>query len=263
MMKNIIYILFFALSLPLFVSCDATGPEGAIYNAKNDEVSFPKASSSYTLGAGDPDQYDIVLQRGNAAGAVSVPVTLEDASGFFSAPASASFADGDYETTLRVTFNRSQLAVGLAYQITLTLPENPVKERIVKHTASITRDYVWQYFTTGTFSSAFFEEEWEQVIQKAEGTDAYKLPSLIAEGVDMIFYVADNGSLSFPGSPTANGLYRFATGYMHPSYGMVYFELDPDLEYSFFDKEKKLAVFNGQYAVSAGNFGWFDEVLTW
>ena len=44
---------------------------------------------------------------------------------------------------------------------------------------------------------------------------------------------------------------------------MVYFELDPDLEYSFFDKEKKLAVFNGQYAVSAGNFGWFDEVLTW
>jgi hypothetical protein len=267
-MKSIKYILIFAISVFAFVSCNSNDTEGTVYDATNNEVSFPNASSSYTFGAEDPDRYEIVLQRSIADGAASVAISLSDESGLFTSPESVNFADGVYEVKIPVTFDRSQLVVGQTYPIEITVPANPVKERIVKHTLNITRDYVWEYFAAGTFSSGLFGE-WEQEIQKADGAEAYKLPSVIAEGFDMTFYVAEDGSISFPGDPTDDGLYRFATGYVHPSYGMIYFELYPDPEYSGFDKAGKLAVLNGRYVVLDddgkvdGGFGRFDEILTW
>jgi hypothetical protein len=261
-MKRIKYIFIFAISILAFIACDSNDTDGVIYDAKNSEASFAKTTSSYNFGANDPDRYEVVLQRGNANGASSIPVTIDDGSGFFSAPASVDFADGAYEAKIPVTFDRSKLVVGKAYSVALTIPENPIKERTVKHTLSITRDYVWNYFKDGVFTSDLFGD-WDQEIQKADGAEAYKLPSLYANGVDFIFYVAEDGTISLPGTTNANGYYRFTTGYVHSSYGMMYLYMDPDPDYSLFIKAEKTAVFSNYYYVSAGNFGWFDDVLTW
>jgi hypothetical protein len=270
-MKKINYILMAAIILLGFIACDQNDTEGAIYNAANNEVSFPKASGSYTFGAVDPDEYGIRLQRGNAVGAVSIPLTVTDASGLFSVPTEASFADGAYETTVKVTFNRNNLVVAKDYPIKIMIPDNPIKERIVSYTLTITRDYVWNHFATGEFDSQSFEEKWAQEILKADGAETYKLPSVYETGYDLIFTVAADQSIALLAPTMTSGgatLYKFTTGVTHPTYGMMYLGVDPGSDgaggfWSYFDKDGHEAVFNGLLHVGAGSFGWYDETLTW
>ncbi len=260
-MKSIKYILATTLSLFLCIAC-SEDTDGTIYRAANTEATFESASLSYTFGADDPDAYQVVVKRGNAVGGASVAITFKDESGLFSAPANAEFADGEYETTIPVTFDRSKLVVGKDYDMTITIPDNPVKERLTTTKLVINRDYVWELFVTGTYYSDLFNPL-ERELHKAQGADRYKLASLFASGIDFIFDVAEDGSMTMPGDPNANGVYPFTTGTEYGDYGMLYLYFDPDPDYSFFDINNQTIYISNYYYVGAGNFGWRDDVFEW
>ncbi|MDR0865917.1 MAG: hypothetical protein LBO74_13440 [Candidatus Symbiothrix sp.] len=251
-----------AISLLGFIACDQNETEGTIYDAANNEASFAKASASYTFGTADPDEYLIKLQRGNASGAVNVPLTVTDDSGLFSIPTEASFADGAYETSVKVTFNRDNLEPGKAYPIKIAIPNNPIKERIVSQTLTITRDYVWVLFTSGTYTSGVFGD-WPQDLYKVDGLETYKFPSIFVEGVDLVFSVDPIGAISLPGE-LDDGVYEFATGYVYGDYGQVLIYLDPDTNYSIFDRVSHSAIFSNYYITESGaGWGWKDDTFTW
>lgn len=246
----------------LLTACDQNATEGTIYNAANTEVAFEEASANYAFGTDDPAEFDITLLRANANGSATIPLTKEDESGLFTIPANAEFADGVYETTIKVSFDRTQLNVGEDYSVTLSVPKNPIQGKIESFTLTVNRDFNWELFATGTFTSGLFGSGTTE-LYKAEGANQYKFPSLFADGYDYKFTVAEDGSISLPGGLNSNNLYDFVTGYEHSSYGMIYLYLDPDPAYSLFDEANQTISLSHYYYVSAGAFGWKDDSFVW
>lgn len=266
-MKNINYTLVLLFSMLIFIACDDNDTEGTIYEGANNEASFPGKSSSYTFGDEDPTQFEVIVQRNIIDGAASVPVTADDPSGFFTVPQAVEFADGAYESKIVISFDRSKLTAGVPYPIKLTVPANPIVEKTITHTVSITRDYTWQPFATGTYASTFQNSSWEQVIEKAEGVERYKLVSLYADGYDLVFDAAPDGSIIIIDAEEGEYLGEdgalFVTGYMHSRYGIVSCDIDLNPDYSYFDLTNKEFYMDGYFHVSAGAFGWYTETFTW
>lgn len=260
-MKNIKNLWVLVLTVIAFTSCDSNDTDRTFYYPANTEAAFKQNKSAYTFGAEDPDQYTVTVMRGNAEGAASIPVKLSDESGLFNASSAIEFANGELEALITVTFNRQNLETGKAYTITLEIPENPIKEHNVLHTLAITRDYVWEAYTTGNFTSEFFETEWEVTMEKADGTDVYRLADVYADGYHISFAVEGNNIV--PMVAASGGLYPFATGYVDSGYGPVSFQIDADPEYTNIDMDNKTLTLNGRFVVADGSFGWFDEIFTW
>lgn len=261
-MRKIKYFGAIGFIMLFLIACDQNATDGTIYNATNTEVAFNEASANYTFGTDDPEEFEVLLLRANSIGAATIPLVKEDVSGLFTVPTNVEFADGAYEAAIKVSFDRTKLAVGEDYSIKLNVPENPIQGKIRTFTLTINRDYNWQLFATGTFTSGLFGS-WSQELYKAEGFNKYKFPELFAEGYDYKFSVAENGSISLFGGLNSNGLYDFVTGYIHPTYDMVSLYLDPDINDSFFVETTKTACFSHYYYVDAGNFGWKDDSFTW
>ena len=250
---------FIMLSL---IACDQNATEGTIYNAANTEVAFNEASANYTFTSDDPAEFEVSLLRANADGAATVPVTKVDESGLFTVPANAEFADGSYEALIKVSFDRTSLEVGKDYSITLNVPENPIQGKNEAFTLTVNRDYEWELYATGTYTSGVFDE-YEQDLYKAVGTNVYKFPDLFVEGYDYKFFVAEDGTISLPGGLNSNGLYDFTTGYVYGSYGMIYLYLHPSLSVSSFDETGKTVSLKHYYYVSGAALGWKDDTFTW
>lgn len=261
-MKNLAYILILASGLFFLNACDNNDTDGTIYDGTNSEASFATESSDYTFSDGDPESFEVTVQRGITSGAASVAVSVSDPSGFFTVPSAVEFADGAYEATIPVTFSRSKLTAGKAYEIVISVPENPVSTKLVSHTVTITRDYTWTPFATGEYYSGLFNQKWEQPLEKADGVNRYKLTAPFAEGYDLTFDVAEDGSVTILAPQNASGTYNFATGYVDKEYGMIYMELHPDT--FIFDPAGKTIKINVNYTISIGkSFGVFDDVFTW
>lgn len=264
-MKKHIKLLFCFCVALAFTACNMDN-ESEIYHASNDEASFYLATSNYTFGADDPASYQIKLVRGNAKGAVSVPLnpTIDGAAtSLFNVP-TAEFADGSYETTVTVTFDKTALAPGKTYALKLDIEKKPIQGKRTTFTLNVVRDYVWGPYVTGSFSSTFFSGPWDVAMDKAEGAERYKLVGIFDEGYDFIFDVDDAGKMTPVGIvPNAQGFYPFVTGFIHPTYGMMTFLFDSDPEYSLFDRANKKIYLSFQYTVSAGTFGWKDDIFTW
>lgn len=261
-MKNIKYFLVLVVGMLALASCDQNDTEGNIYPAKNNEAFFEAKNSSYTFGELDPDKCEVILTRGNANGAASVPVTVESESSIFTV-SSAEFADGEYQGTISVTFDRESLTPGENYVLVLDIPENPIKERTISHSLTIRRDYVWKKHLTGTFTSQFFNgSSWEVEMEKAEGAEAYRLVDVYEDGYHIAFTV-DGDVITPLASLNSSKLYPFATGYEHSTYGPVTFQIDADPSYTYFDAAGKKLNLNGRFVVSEGTFGWYDESFAW
>lgn len=271
-MKKLLWIGIAAVAIMLS-SCEQ---ENSItYSASNDNAYFQSASASYVFGADDLAEYSLTLTRFISGGVASVSVTVSDTSGLFSAPAKVEFADGSTEAKLTVTFDRNQLTTGQQYSLTLKVAEAelPIAERIVECKLNITRDYVWEPYATATFISEMFVDTTLQPIEKVDGLEMYRLTDLYAEGYHFIFMVAMDGSISpVPYNEVDDGggymLPRFVTGNVHPSYGMIYMNVDINEDggggfYSYFDATGKTMLINAKFYVSAGPFGWKNETLTW
>ncbi|MBO5014216.1 MAG: hypothetical protein J6J26_11285 [Bacteroides sp.] len=262
-MKKTLLYLATALFAFLFSACNDNDTEGVIYNAANTEAVFTTAKGSYFYNAADPGEYTVTLMRGNANGTASVSISSTNESGYFNVPATANFADGEYETTFTVTFDKEALEIGKNYNIAMKLPETPITGKQISYTLTVTRDYTWEFYANCQAMSDLFGE-WENSLERAKENPSYfKLKDAYAEGYDIKFLVDENGSISMPEGPGSNGYYDVTTGYMHPSYGMMYSYLDGDPAYSYFDIENHVLVLSQYFYVGAGGFGWYDDVFTW
>ena len=261
-MKKTLLYLATALLTFSFSACNDNDTEGVIYNAANTEAVFTTAKGSYFYNPADPGEYTITLMRGNANGAASVAITSTDESGYFNVPATANFADGEYETTLTITFDKEALEIGKNYAIAMQLPEVPITGKQISYTLTVTRDYTWEPYAVGDYSSVL--GDWSAELQRAKENQAYfKLKDLYEVGYDYKFLVAEDGSLSLMEEPLPNGYYAISTGYRHPSLGLLNTYLDTNPYYSYFDAENQTIVLSLYFYCGQSGLGWYDEVFTW
>ena len=111
----------------------------------------------------DPTEFTFKVDRMNTNGALSVPLTVKsNDNDVFVIPATAEFADGEAETTVKVTFPQAE--IGTTYSMEVEVPEQYVslyKENAekVSYSTSYTR-VKWEdagvgYFVDGIFSPMF------------------------------------------------------------------------------------------------------------
>jgi hypothetical protein len=142
---------------------------------------------------------------------------------------------------------------------------------------------LWQDFCTATLYSghleAFLGNQFPTPVklQKADGRNEYRFVApyyAAASRYGFTQYAQDGYNLRFEwdgqsesikpiSDRVIDGLYVLANGFVHPNYGMTYWFVDSDPNYTFYDAENKmfqietkLSIFQGS---SPGAFGWYDD----
>lgn len=138
---------------------------------------------------------------------------------------------------------------------------------------------LWQDFCTATLYTghlqAFFGSQLPTTVQmqKADGRDEYRFVSpyqTIAEKYGLTQYTEAGHHFRFEwdgqsaaikpvSDKQSSGLYILTSGFYHPSYGMVYWYVDSDPNYTYYDAENKMFQIETQMTVGAGAFGWYDD----
>lgn len=139
-MKTIKYILVLIIGIFAFSACDSNDTDRTIYHPANTEAAFVTDESEFVFNTGDPNQISVNLMRGNSAGSASIALTVANNSGILNVPSTADFADGVNVISIPITVNTESLVVGEEYEITLSIPENPIRDRYITHTIILVRE---------------------------------------------------------------------------------------------------------------------------
>ena len=281
-MKKISYLIS-ALAL-MFLANSCNEKEGTLFDfgGKN-YASFDAAK--YTLNASSEGKYTVYLYHmSEAATSASYTISVDcggNESLFTVSPTQITFDKDNNKVPIEIRYNMADLELFKPYTVTLSIPEQATSGgiAITKQVVEITLQPKWEFFAEGVFFSDLFtwwEEEdmtWTQVIHKGLGVESlgievYKMTSLYTAGLDFIFTVdATTGKIGIPGvTPDENGFYLWSTGYrISATHGYFFGLLDPDPEYTWFDKTTKTANFSSIIFTSVSNIelGYFDEFFDW
>lgn len=246
----------------------------ATYTPDNHNVTFEVSSTSYSLEGQD---LVVKINRGIAKEAISVPLTLSDPNGVYSiSKASADFAEGEYTTEVKLSYNVENLKPVVNYSFTLSFNDAyKAASGTSKLTASCQMPLVYKDWGTMSpysvyITSLLSEEQKNWKIQLADYTNNYfKIVGMYGGENDLEFNIQNGQAYitspapSYYSSLGAYPLAKMVTGAIHPSYGVMTAWLDMDPAYSAFGYLQDGTLAEGSimqmdvfYTVSAGYFGW-------
>ena len=246
----------------------------ATYSPDNNNVTFEASTTSYSL---EGQALVVKINRGIAKEAISIPLTLTDANGIYTMDKkSADFAEGQYTTEVKLTYNVEELKPVVNYAFTLTFNEaDKAASGTNKITASCQMPLVYKDWGTMSPYSVYItsllsaeQKNWK--IQLADYTNNYfKIVGMYGGENDLEFNIQNGQAYitspapSYYSSLGAYPLAKMVTGAIHPSYGVMTAWLDMDPAYSAFGYLQDGTLAEGSimqmdvfYTVSAGYFGW-------
>lgn len=248
-----------ALTLVFTYAC--TGDHvGEIYNPKNDLAEFSAKKQSVKIKDASENVYLVEVSRDNISGRVEIPVTAATETNIFTVPSTVVFEDSVRTTTIRVEMNTTVMTPGAIYQLELNLPKQVIKEKVVSTVLSVSKDYTWKPFATGTMTANLFGQYEAQLMQAEEDASRFKLVAPYDASADLEFIQNSDNTIALPEGPNKLGTYDFATGATHEEYGPIKSYIFPDSE---LDTENKILNLNIMFYVSAGSFGQFVDTFTW
>ncbi len=202
-------------------------------------------------------EYTIELKRKvyNAEAVVPVQVECDEV---LSCPESVTFAAGDSTASYTITL-KDGMEPFVSYMAEIRISNDFTNPYLSGENG--TQEYCvnimkndWKNYSNGVYVSYFFGDadgnpaQWENIMQYSEILKQYKLLDVYEFGYDILFEVDEEGGVSLVEGDDV------ATGYMHPAYGMIYFEVLPTS--TFADGVVTLV---GNMNVSAGSFGGTTE----
>jgi len=266
MKKNILTCLSLLAMVAGLVSCDKT--EGTIYTPEDDKISFSAVSTNLTIEQGN---VALPVSRSFKTGELSVPLSLSAAGeGYedvFTLAGPVTFADGqatalaninvgDISTidpsALSVSASGNDITVGLAFPFTVAIDSaNASLSNLssINVLASNTLTFGDSQTAELNSESGWSESETPHVVevQKAEGTNVYKVISPFGANSFAFMIKSDGETIVFPNQIIDN----------HPDYGPV------TMSGVTGSIEGKVVTLNvGAYSVSAGSFGSGVEIIT-
>ena len=250
-MKNILGILLLGLITTVVSSCndDINYSPGEPSPFAESKVFFSKDNVyDVILGVYDTE-VTFFLERTDASSALSVAL---EADGYdeniFTVPASVEFAAG--ETKKEVKIQVKNMEVFTDYSLKkIAIPSelvNPYKDYSAISLNVLKEDYV--PFAKGMYTSNFFEDQWEMVLEYSALLDLYRFQDLYVEGYD--FFFKWDGGETMTMDPV-----NITTGYVHPTYGMI----TAKTQATQYDAESQTMAFKYNWTVSAGSFGSYVE----
>ncbi|SHK97936.1 hypothetical protein [Xylanibacter ruminicola] len=196
------YILGLAvLAGMMFTACD-TDNVGTIYTTTAQNISFENAKPAKIVTKASSITVPVSIVRTNTNGEYTVHYTLSsEEDGIFSDSnnGAVTFAAGEWSKTFNIDV--TNMKGGTLYTATLTLSEEDAQsadavlntQTNTTTTISVMCDYNWVAVGTGFYSSPdWWEAEYEVDIEKAEGTNLYRIKNLFADGYDIEFTIGDD-----------------------------------------------------------------------
>lgn len=265
--NRLLIIISFAFAT-LLVSCedyeDTVVPSPTV-SEDNPAVRF--AAENITNYEFEPSvtEFNLKVIRSNSTSAIEVPVTVTDNTDeSFVIPSSISFAAGEDTVMVTIAINHANATPGKDLMIGIKVDEdyiNTYKAEYGEYYAHISI-LNWQKYATGTYYSAFFDQSFTQDLYRAQDTDKYRFFDLYAVGYNFTFTWDGGKSITPDGELDEDGYYIYVTGFEHPSYGMVTVHIDSSPNWTYYTEETNTFIFDGDWTVAAGSFGWLDDIYT-
>lgn len=239
----------------VFASCEKSTPYEPGKPAGQYDVCFSAANGDQVVLDLTAKSFDVVLERKNTSGALTIPVSFwVDVEGAASTVSEVSFADGQATATL--TVNLGEIDPFVNYQAELKIPEEFTQP--YSETAGFPR-YGFVFYkedysavATATYYDDFWSgEEWEVSIEYSPLLENYRVNGAFPSGNTFAF-TWDKGSKVAYVNKTA-----IATGYNHASYGAI--SATPTS--CSYDSETGEFAFIFKWTVSAGSFGEYGQYV--
>lgn len=152
---KIFILMTVALAAGFFTACSDSDPEPE--SVSGEQVYFPESiTTDYSI-SDDVTSISIPVRRIATEAAFSMAVLAEDESGLFTIPSSVSFAAGQAEAELRITFDRKSLEDGTSYPLAFLLNDENNTTPYGNRTLAITvTPWPWEELGTGLFRDDWF-----------------------------------------------------------------------------------------------------------
>ena len=269
MKKNKLFFVAITGLAFLVASCSENYPErSASYVPASDvtEAFFPASNPSTVEVLPTDSFYTITVTRLDTTQAATVRFhETSDVYNMFSIPESVTFAAGQKDAELKISFLDLVDFQGYQYAIEMdestTNPYDTLMTGSTKYVMNITQTDYMDY-AIGTFSSPLmWESSWEQKLQYSAILDCYRLPNLFATGSHILFsWGGPDSTVVMPlGTVYSASWNTQETGYNYPDYGMVTAYISKLPANTNYTPSTKTFTFYIQYVVAAGSFGKYYE----
>lgn len=242
------YIALFAV-LALFSACtEESEYTPAQPSAETNAYRFSASSESNVVLALTDSVYQVVLERDDVTEEVTLPLSVKGDLNIFSAPSSVTFAAGESQALVNIEIAPEMDAFKNFY-LELSIDESYVNPYTADNFSVLPITFLkedYAPFALGVYSSWFFGQSWEAVLEYSPMLDLYRFKDCWFKG-DVTF-TCNRETMEFEMSAA-----QFETGYVHPSYGMVVAKVLGSN--NGFDPETNTFYFAYQFIVSAGSFG--------
>lgn len=275
-MKNISKTLILPLLAVAVVFCSCSDDDdwsaGKQTNAEGINVYLPATENTEIALSPTDNSFTVTVARSDASGELTVPLVTSNANGYdkdgnslFSVPESVTFADGEKEKEITVSCS-DVMDMFKTYRLTISVPEEYTKpyadseENLPRTELNVIKED-YKAVASGKYYADFWADDdgtpYEEpaTLEYSEIKKMYRVKNVIF-GQTFTFSLADDNSIEFGDS-------KYATGYVHPSYGDIYISPSENDEYkSYYDPDTKSYYFGFEYTVSAGSFGDYYEWFT-
>lgn len=250
------YMALFAV-LALFSACteedDYTPAQPSA--VEETEFFFNREQATSAVLSLSASEYVVVLERVNNEETVTLNLNVNAVDSVFTVPESVTFEAGAKTAEIIIGINENMEAFK-EYAVEISLPEEVINPYKMDNYSIFTlkllkEDYA--PFALGVYSSWFFEQSWEAVLEYSPMLDLYRFKDCWVKG-DVTF-TCNRETMEFEMAAP-----QFESGYMHPSYGMVTAKVLADN--NGFDAETNTFYFAYQWVVSAGSFGAGHDTFT-
>lgn len=206
------------------------------------EVYFPAQESALILDPADPTTTTVSVMRSNANGSITVPVTLTDTSGLFTA-SDLRFEDGQSESQITVTFDK--IEIGKAYTVNFEITDPQYASRYnsspIAFDLSITRekwnllgkigfseDFMWGFSVPSDHSLAaeVYQNDNDENLFRIENPFSKRYINFEDGSEWFVFRVLQPGDVVFPNTKAETTITQkdlvyyddFNTGYTNDTY---------------------------------------------
>lgn len=200
---KIFILMTVALAAGFFTACSDSDPEPE--SVSGEQVYFPESiTTDYSI-SDDVTSISIPVRRIATEAAFSMAVLAEDESGLFTIPSSVSFAAGQAESELRITFDRKSLEDGTSYPLAFLLNDENNTTPYGNRTLAITvTPWPWEEMGTGKFRDGYLGDiftgakvEIEVTIHKHKSKDGvYMVEEMFGWPYMTEFFEASQADLS-------------------------------------------------------------------
>lgn len=267
MKTNKVTLLTAFFAVLLFAACteDIVREPSPIANPASTNVYFSVTNKTSPVLALEQNELYVSVIREKSTAAQEVDLIIENLYGdTISIPSKVSFKAGEDSVALKITvkdmklMKKYKIAISVDPQQSNPYVAQPVYPRIDLNI--LKEDFA--PFADGTYSSDFFEDSWEQLLEYSPATKIYRMKDCWMPGYNVTFKwdeAAKPGEVTIIGTTTSAKDFIFIpTGYVHSTYGMVsaYY---PTANIKYYDSASKTFTFPITWRVSAGSFGAYAD----